>query len=180
MNEGYQSYKKELEDDSAVDSRATQELHLYHACSYASAAGILGHDGAWFMGNQYTKTAKALGNGAYFGYKGGKSSVYCGEGSGGYHNTYASGAVGDNANGCYILADVIRGKNGKDSESDHGHFRDYEIVVKNNKCIRPHHFVDISARSLDVNIKRDSQGNYTDINTGKILYDKYGKSVNMK
>lgn len=179
MEDDYDEYHSELKNDTTLGDKASEELELYHACSYAGVAGILGKTGGWFMGNQYTKTAKALGNGAYFGYKGGKSSVYCGEGSGGYHNTYTSGAVGDNANGCYILATVMRGKSG-DLLSDNGRFRDYEIAVKNNKCIKPHHFVDISARSLDVNIKRDSQGNYVDVNTGKITHDRYGQAVDMK
>lgn len=179
MEDDYNDYQQEMKADTTLDTKASEELELYHACSYAGVAGIIGKTGGWFMGNQYTKVAKALGNGAYFGYKGGKSSVYCGEGSGGYHNTEVSGADGDNANGCYILATVMRGKSG-DSLSDQGRFRDYEIAVKNNKCIKPHHFVDISARSLDVNIKRDSQGNYVDIRTGQITHDRYGQSVNMK
>lgn len=179
MEDDYSEYQQQLKADTTLDAKASEELELYHACSYSGVAGILGKTGGWFMGNQYTKVAKALGNGAYFGYKGGKSSVYCGEGSGGYHNIEASGADGDNANGCYILATVMRGKS-NDSQSDHGRFRDYEIAVKNNKCIKPHHFVDISARALDINIKRDGQGNYVDIRTGQITHDRYGQSVNMK
>lgn len=188
MEENYDAYHEELKTSYAgkisqgiggQQYEASDELELYHACSYAGTAGILGKTGGWFMGNQYTKTAKALGNGAYFGFKGAKSSVYCGEGSGGYHNTYASGASGDNANGCYILATVMRGKPG-DSQSDNGRFRDYEIVVKTNKCIKPHHFVDISARCMDVNVKRDSKGNYIDPNNGQITHDRYGQSVSMK
>lgn len=180
MHEGYAEYKKKLETDYPNTKRATDELELYHACSYASTAGILGKTGGWFMGNEYTKTAKALGEGAYFGYKGAKSSVYCGEGKDGYHNTSTTGMVGDNANGCYIMATVMRGVPFKDSKSDRGTFRDYELVVKNNKCILPHHFVDISARCLGVNVKRDSAGNYLDMTTDTVTHDKYGRSVNMK
>ena len=178
MEDDFTSYQIELKSDSTQPDKASEALELYHACGYASVAGILGRTGGWFMGNQYTKVAKALGNGAYFGFKGAKSSVYCGEGSGGYHNTYASGADGDNANGCYILATVMRGKSG-DSQSDNGRFRDYEIAVKNNKCIFPHHFVDISARSMDVNVKRDTKGNYTDLH-GNITHDRYGQKIDMK
>ena len=179
MEDDYDSYQAEMKADSTLTDKAYEQLELYHACSYAGAAGILGKTGGWFMGNQYTKTAKALGNGAYFGFKGGKSSVYCGEGSGGYHNTSSTGAIDDNANGCYILASVMRGKQG-DSQSDNGRFRDYEIAVKNNKCIKPHHFVDISARSLGINVTRDSQGNYINPTTGKITHDHYGQAVDMK
>lgn len=179
MEDDFDAYQTELKSDTSLDAKATEQLELYHACSYAGAAGILGKTGGWFMGNQYTKVAKALGCGGYFGFKGGKTSVYCGEGSGGYHNLSSSGAVGDNANGCYILATIMRGKTG-DSQSDEGRFRDYEIAVKTNKCIKPHHFVDVSSRSLDINVKRDSQGNYVDINTGQITHDRYGQSVNMR
>lgn len=180
MHEGYSEYKKKLETDYPNTKGATDELELYHACSYASTAGILGKTGGWFMGNEYTKTAKALGAGAYFGYKGAKSSVYCGEGANGYHNTSSTGSVGDNANGCYIMATVMKGVPFKDSKTDRGTFRDYELVVKNNKCILPHHFVDISARCLGVNVKRDSAGNYLDVITNTVTHDKYGRSVNMK
>lgn len=179
MEDDYNDYHSTLAADTSLTASASEELELYHACSYASVAGIIGKTGGWFMGNQYTKVAKALGNGAYFGYKGAKSSVYCGEGSGGYHNTYSSGADGDNANGCYILATCMRGKDG-DSKSDHGRFRDYEIAIKTNKCIKPHHFVDISARCMNINVNRDSQGNYLDPKTGKITHDRYGKSVTMQ
>lgn len=179
MEDDYNDYHSTLAADTSLTASASEELELYHACSYASVAGIIGKTGGWFMGDQYTKVAKALGNGAYFGYKGAKSSVYCGEGSGGYHNTSASGADGDNANGCYILATCMRGKDG-DSQSDHGRFRDYEIAIKTNKCIKPHHFVDISARCMNINVNRDSQGNYLDPNTGKITHDRYGKSVTMQ
>ena len=179
MEGDFDSYQADLKANSSLDSKASEPLKLYHACSYASVAGILGATGGWFMGNQYTKVAKALGNGAYFGYKGAKSSVYCGEGSGGYQNTSVSGADKDNANGVYILADVIRGISGTDSLSDNGRFRDYEIAVKNNKCIKPHHFVDISSRCLYVNVKHDSKGNYTDLQ-GNITHDRYGQAVTMK
>lgn len=159
----------------------TPEEH-YHATSYAGVAGIIGHDGAWKVGDAVaavSKTAQALGNGAYFGKKGGKSSVYCGEGKGGYHDLSASGAQGDNANGCYILAGLIHGSGNKDRK-DYNGFREYETVVFNNKCILPHHFVDISCRSLNVNVRRDAQGNYLDWETGAITHDKYGTKIDMK
>lgn len=177
MEENFDNYRKKLESDGLPSE--SKVLNLYHACSYAATAGILGKTGGWFMGNEFTKTAKALGNGAYFGFKGGKSAVYCGEGSGGYHNLNTSGSVGDNANGCYIMASVMRGKNNKDSVSDHGRFKDYELVVKNNDCIKPNYFVDISSRALGVNIKKDSNGNYVSLD-GTVTHDKTGKAVDMK
>lgn len=177
MEENFNDYQKKLKSDGSP--KESEVLNLYHACSYAATAGILGKTGGWFMGNEFTKTAKALGTGAYFGYKGGKSAVYCGEGSGGYHNLKSTGNVGDNANGCYIMASVMRGKNNKDSASDHGRFKDYELVVKNNACIKPNYFVDISSRAIGVNVSRDSNGNYLN-SSGKITHDKTGKAVNMK
>lgn len=171
MEQPFQDYKTELTDSEK------KEYELFHGCSYASTAGIIGKTGGWFMGNQYTKVAKALGNGAYFGFRGGKSSVYCGEGSGGYANLDPNGAQGDRANGCYILATVMKGKPADHNES--GGFRDWEMAVKNNKCILPHHFVDISCRSLDVNVKRDSQGYYVD-DMGNRTHDRYGKKLDMK
>lgn len=176
MQDDFEKYATELSADTSLSSSSYEKLHLYHACSYAATAGILGVTGGWFMGNQYTKAGKALGNGAYFGYKGGKSSVYCGDA--GYANLSRLGAQGDGANGCFILADVMRGRPG-DSRSDGGAFRDWEMVVRTNKCILPHHFVDISARSLGVNVTRDTEGNYLD-ETGQITHDKYGTSITMK
>lgn len=159
----------------------TPEEH-YHATSYSGVAGIIGHDGAWKVGKEVasvSKVAQSLGPGAYFGKKGGKSSVYCGEGEGGYHDLHDTGAQGDNANGCYILAGLIHGS-GKKDRIDYNGFREYETVVFNNNCILPHHFVDISCRSLNVNVKRDSQGNYLDWETGAITHDKYGTKIDMK
>lgn len=153
-------------------------LELFSATSYGSTAGILGVTGGWYMGHQYTKVAKSLGDGAYFGFTGGKCSVYCGEGPKGYHNLKTSGTRGDYANGCYILASVLRGQK-EDSTSDKGYFRDFEIAIHKNKCILPHHFVDVSCRALGVNVTRDAQGNYLD-ESGKITHDSFGKSVNMK
>ena len=40
--------------------------------------------------------------------------------------------------------------------------------------------MDISCRSLNVNVKRDSQGNYLDWETGEITHDKYGTKIDMK
>ena len=131
------------------------------------------------MEGKATKVSTALGPGAYFGYKAGKSIPYCGEGSGGYHFQNKSGAAGDNSNGCYILANVIRGISRLDSKTDEGSFRDWEICVKNNKCIYPHHFVDVSARAIGRSVNRDAQGNYVDLQ-GNITHDKNGVSVNIK
>ena len=149
----------------------------YHATSYGSTAGILGVTGGFKWSKDYIKVAQALGPGVYLGKKGGKSSVYCGEGKDGYHDLSSTGAIGDNANGCYLLTSVIPGSS-SDSTICNG-FREYEIVVRNNKCLLPHHIVDISCRSLGINVTRDSQGNYLD-NNGKITHDRYGTKIDME
>ena len=131
------------------------------------------------MGNQYSKVAQALGNGAYFGYRGGKSVPYCGDMKGGYGGIKKEGAIGDNANGCYILASCMRGTK-KDSTSDEGTFRDFEICFHTNKCIMPHHFVDISVRSLGTNVKRAADGSYMADNSGNVTHDKNGVAINIK
>lgn len=171
MEEGFTSYKTELEADG-VD---TTPMELFSATSYGSTAGILGASGGWFMGNQYTKAGKALGCGAYFGYTGGKCSVYCGDQA--YANIHTD-AYGDSANGCFILASVMRGRR-TDSTSAGSRFRDFEIAVHTNKCILPHHFVDISCRALGKNVKRDGKGNYLD-KDGNITHDRYGTKIDME
>ncbi len=170
------SFTQAFEEHKAKTGQTPAEH--YHATSYASTAGILGVSGGWHIGKAaYVKTAQALGAGAYFGRKGGKSSVYCGEGSGGYHDLYSTGAVGDNANGCYILTSLIEGEPSDSTVCNS--FREYEIVVRNNACLNPHHFVDISCRNLGVNVQRDAQGNYVDSN-GRVTHDKYGTKIDMK
>lgn len=170
MEEAFQDYSKKLKQTP---------MDLFSATSYAGCAGILGATGGWDMEGKATKVSTALGPGAYFGYKAGKSIPYCGEGSGGYHFQKKSGAAGDNSNGCYILANVIRGISRLDSKTDEGSFRDWEICVKNNKCIYPHHFVDVSARAIGRSVNQDAQGNYVDLQ-GNITHDKNGVSVNIK
>ena len=56
---------------------------------------------------------------------------------------------------------------------------DWEIVVRNNSLIFPHHIVDVSCRTVDVNVRRDDKGNYLDYN-GNVVYDSSGTSVTMK
>ena len=163
--------------DYCSEKNQTPEEH-FHATSYGSTAGIIGVSGGWNTSkNAWTKVAKALGPGAYLGKRGGKCSVYCGEGDGGYHDLNRSGSHGDNANGCFILTSVITGDS-SDSTICNG-FREYEIVVRNNKCLFPHHIVDVSCRSLGINVTRDSQGNYLD-DSGRITHDRYGKKIDME
>ena len=177
MEENYDNYRAELTKNSQGE---TKEMDLFSAMSYSACAGILGATGGWEMKGKLTKVGTAMGNGAYFGYRGGKSVPYCGEKSGGYAGTNSSGSQGDNANGCYILANVIRG-DAKDSTSDHGRFHDFELCAHTNKIIKPHHFVDISVRTMGVNATRDKDGNYmASEDSSKITHDKNGVSLDKK
>lgn len=177
MEEDYDKYRAELTKNS---QGGTKEMDLFSAMSYSACAGILGATGGWEMKGKLTKVGTAMGNGAYFGYRGGKSVPYCGEKSGGYAGTNSSGSQGDNANGCYILANVIRG-DAKDSTSDHGRFHDFELCAHTNKIIKPHHFVDISVRTMGVNATRDKDGNYmASEDSSKITHDKNGVSLDKK
>ena len=177
MEEDYDKYRAELTKNS---QGGTKEMDLFSAMSYSACAGILGATGGWDMKGKLTKVATALGNGAYFGYRGGKSVPYCGEQRGGYAGVNSSGRQGDNANGCYILANVMRGDVG-DSTSDHGRFRDFELCAHTNKIIKPHHFVDISVRTMGANVTRDKDGNYlASEDSNKITHDKNGVSLDKK
>ena len=74
----------------------------------------------------------------------------------------------------------MRGDYG-DSTSDHGRFRDFEICAHTNKIIKPHHFVDISVRTMGVNATRDKDGNYmASDDPNKTTHDKNGVSLDKK
>lgn len=173
----YEDKKQELESTYGKDSKEATPLHAYHGTSYAATAGVLGKTGGWFMGKQFTKAGKALGTGAYFGTKAGKSLPYCGDSA--YAGVQRNGADGDAANGCYIVADILRGQDYVDSRTDKGRFRDFEIAIKDNALISPQYFVDVSVRSLGVNVKRDNNKNYLDAN-GNITHDKDGNKIDME
>lgn len=183
-------HKKQEALKSEADPRTREVMELFHGTSYGGTAGVLGNK--FFVRGENVTSGAMLGPGAYFGYKGGKSSVYVGEDS--YSNRNYIGSQGDNANGCFMLCSVMRGNNFIDSKSYSDNYNygkssvsassnrslnDWEIAVRDNDLILPHHFVDVSSRSLRVNVFRDTDGNYIDDN-GTITHDKYGKSVNMK
>ena len=175
FEEGYNKYKSNAGD-------RVKEWDLFHASSYHGTAGIIGVDGKWRMGADTSRTGLALGPGAYFGFTGGKSAVYCGSDySGTYYNLKSKGADGDKANGCYILTNVLLdpSKRGSDFLTDRGRFQDFEVAVKKNECMLPHHIVDVSSRSLGVNVDRDDQGNYINRN-GTATHNKYGVSLTLK
>ena len=183
-------HKKQEELKNEKDPRTREVMELFHGTSYGGTAGVLSNK--FFVKGENVTSGAMLGPGAYFGYKGGKSSVYIGDSS--YSNRNYSGAQGDNANGCYMLCSVMRGNNFIDSRSysdtynrgktsvaaaSNRGLNDWEIAVRDNDLILPHHFVDVSSRTLGRNVKRDADGNYLD-SSGNITHDKYGKSVNMK
>lgn len=122
-----------------------------------------------------------LGKGAYFGNKVGKIMPYAAD----VPYSYTHSNPGTDADGVIILSSLLQGKPGErttddpDDPSTHSYILGYETAVSNNKCIFPHHMVDVSCRSLGMSVRRDSSGNYLD-NNGAVTHDRYGKSVNME
>lgn len=190
------SFEKGFE--KAKQTTGCQPMEVFHATSRASTAGIIGASGKFRFG--LTSCAKAFGNGAYFGKKGGKSAVYCTEYKKSYsgidygknRTAYADGVTMDGqkyaekySNGCYVLCNILTPDNdNKVKVVDSGsRVREWEAVIANNDYILPHHFVDVSVRSLTNdyggNVSRDSNGNYVDSN-GVITHDRYGTKIGMK
>lgn len=189
QEENFHKKHEELES-SGVPTESYKPLELFQGTSYWSAASIFGQSGGFYMGNEAKKAGKMLGPGAYFGYKAGKSSVYAGDVP--YDNISYHGGKNPpegHADGVIIMADVMRGGNfvkvqkaitdPKYSSISTDSTRDWEMAVRDNALIRPHHFVDVSCRAYGTNVKRDSDGNYID-DKGIITHDKHGKSVTMK
>lgn len=174
----------------------------FQGTSYWSSASILGQDGAFFMGDEVNKTGKMLGNGAYFGWKLGKTAPYSGNASyacrpGNKVSSLTSSK--DESNGVSLIVDIMRGGRpstmGKaaarnkfltslsidanpDYDKDGVGVRDGEIAVKDNALIDPQYMVDVSMRTIGFNIRRCPEG-YRDVATGKLLYDSTGCSVDM-
>lgn len=164
-------------------------MDLFHGTARSCAGGILGRTAGWWMGKstKYTAVAKMLGPGAYFGFKLGKSTVYVGDVAyTNVHYRWGTPPPGD-ADGIVIMANVMRGDNYVKHKTATGSFtsvstdsqRDWEMAVRDNALIWPHHFFDASCRAYNKNVQVDANGNYLDDN-GNITHDKYGKSVNMK
>ena len=57
--------------------------------------------------------------------------------------------------------------------------RDWEIAVKDNDLISPHHIVDLSVRTIGYNIRKCPEG-YRDMVSGRLLYDTQGISLDMQ
>ena len=185
-------FKKRMEEmkSKGLDPKCYTPMDLFHGCSRESAGSIIGRDKGWFVNGEGKMAGNMLGGGAYFGFKAGKSSVYVGDAP----KKYASRAKGPlrpgAADGCFLLCNVMRGERpstGGDSYGDYTStsddirpgLNDWEMVVRDNNLIFPHHFVDVSCRTIGINVKRDADGNYLDDN-GDIAYDKDGTSINLK
>ena len=190
QEERFKKKQEELKAAHPNNPDMWTSMDLFHGTARGCAGGILGRDAGWWMGKStdYTAAGKMLGPGAYFGYKLGKSTVYAGDVP--YSNVHYHG--GDNpppgdADGVVIMAHVMRGDNYVKYMTTNESYssvstdsqRDWEMAVRDNALIFPHHFVDVSCRAYKKNVKTDANGNYLD-DKGNITHDKYGKSVNMK
>lgn len=194
QEERFKKKQEELKAAHPNDPNVWTPMDLFHGTARGCSGGILGRDAGWWMGEStdYTSAGKMLGPGAYFGYKLGKSTVYAGDRP--YSNIkYSPNGTLDtgDADGIIIMANVMRGDSYKTNVStlripdpsyssvSTDETRDWEMAVRDNALILPHHFVDVSCRSYRKNVHVDADGNYLD-NNGNVTHDKYGKSVTMK
>ena len=176
-------------------------LSVFQGTSYWSAASIIGQYGLFFMGDEVEKTSKLLGLGASFASKIGKICPYVGNLSYAHRpgNVASSPeADKDKSDGICIMADIMRGNNYENGlayrnrtnlsslsvdanpyyDQTKKGVNDFEISVKDNALISPHHLVDVSMRTIGFNIRRCPEG-YRDMVTGKLLYDTNGVSLDM-
>ena len=197
-------HKKQEELKAAGNPSETYTpLELFQGTSYWSAANIIGQDGAFYMGNEMQKTGRMLGYGPYFGSKVGKTLPYVGNDSYSSRPGYKSSVqdvTKNECNGILIMASVMRGSNystmGKIDankkrltslsmdanpyyDSNQMGIRDWEIAVKDNDLISPHHIVDLSVRTIGYNIRKCPEG-YRDMVSGRLLYDTQGISLDMQ
>lgn len=188
--ERFNKKQAELKAAHPNDPDMWTPMDLFHGTARGCSGNILGRTAGWWMGRStdYTAAGKMLGPGAYFGFKLGKSTVYAGDvpySNISYHRG-GSPPPGD-ADGIVIMANVMRGDNFTKRATTNESYtsvstdgtRDWEMAVRDNALIFPHHFVDVSCRAYNKNVKTDANGNYLDDN-GNITHDKYGKSVTMK
>lgn len=207
-------FKKSFEQKQAElqttcsDSKCYEPLEISHGCSRAAAANIIERDAAWYMGDKYQKTAQSLGPGKYASNKTGKNFAYVGDRSYGFNRCPGTPGAAD---GCIIFSTAMRGDNYTTSGSNDKKYTsssaasnrgwyEWEICIRDNSLINPHHFVDVSCVELGSSsgMSQDNQGNYVvksieKDSTGnpiwnalgdlvyktKILYDKDGKNVNV-
>ena len=132
---------------TCTDPKCYTPMELVHGCPTGSAGSILGISGGWFTKGEYVSAGLALGPGAYFGEKIRKSLGY----------------IGDTKRGSIILSTVMRGENyqplkhqddhlyytDKTSLSVVGSWHNWEICVKDNKYILPHHIVEVEQGRKD-------------------------------
>lgn len=204
QSENFQKKQDELKSQSPkLPSECYTPMELFQGTSYWSTASIFGRDAGFYMGNEAKKAGKMLGLGPYFAAKIGKAAPYIG------NLTYAlrpgnkassQEADKDKSDGICILASVMRGNNystmGKidankknltslsmDANAYYDQngmgVRDFEIAIKDNDLIYPHHIVDVSMRTIGFNIRKCPEG-YRDMVTGRLLYDSKGVSLDMR
>ena len=202
QQDNFQKKQDELKAAGSPSETYTP-LELFQGTSYWSAASIIGQDGAFYMGDEIQKTGRMLGFGPYFGNKAGKTLPYVGNDSYSSRPGYKSSVqevTKNECNGTLIMASVMRGNNystmGKMDankkhltslsmdanpyyDSNQMGIRDWEIAVKDNDLINPHHIVDLSVRTIGYNIRRCPEG-YRDMVSGRLLYDTQGVSLGMQ
>lgn len=204
QSENYQKKQVELKSRSPkLPPECYKPMELFQGTSYWSTASIFGRTAGFFMGNESKKAGKMLGLGAYFAAKIGKAAPYIG--NLGYalrpgNKVSSQAADKDKCDGICILASVMRGghystmgrmdaqkKNLTSLSMDANAYydqtgmgiRDFEIAVKDNDLIDPHHIVDVSMRTIGFNIRKCPEG-YRDMVTGRLMYDSKGVSLDMR
>lgn len=204
QSENFQKRQDELKSESPkLPSECYSPLELFQGTSYWSTASIFGRTAGFFMGNEAKKAGKMLGFGPYFAAKVGKTSPYIG--NLGYalrpgNKVSSQAADKDKCDGICIMASIMRGnhystlgkidaqkKNLTSLSMDANAYydqnkmgiRDFEIAVKDNDLINPHHIVDVSMRTIGFNIRKCPEG-YRDMVTGRLLYDSKGVSLDMR
>lgn len=199
-----ENFKKKQDELKSTSSPETYKpMELFQGTSYWSTASILGRDAGFYMGDEVEKTGKMLGLGAYFAAKIGKAAPYIGNLAYALrpgNRVSSQQSDKDKSDGICILASVMRGKNystlGKIDakkknltslsmdanpyyDQNNMGIRDFEIAVKDNDLIDPHHIVDVSMRTVGFNIRKCPEG-YRDMVTGRLLYDANGVSLDMR
>lgn len=183
-----------------LNSRCSDILELYTGTSNWSAGNIIGRDGQFYLDDDsFHRTGAMLGTAIYCGYKFGKVAPYACNDS--YANQKVANPNCGQADGTVFLVSAMRGeknyeqyiaasgkKNLTSVEVDalspkqqvivSGAIRDWEIGIKDNALVFPHHFCDISSRVINFNTKLDSSG-YHD-NTGLITHDTDGINVDIE
>ena len=203
LQEDHFQQKQEELKITGSPPKTHEPLEVFQGTSYWSTANIIGQDGRFYMGDEVQKTGRTLGYGSYWGTKIGKVMNYIGNSS--YSSRPGNVASTQNVtknecNGIMFMSTIMRGNNystmgAKDANKKHltslsidanpyydstqKGARDFEICVRDNDLISPHHIVDISVRTLGYNIYKCPEG-YRDMTTGRLLYDTQGVALGIQ